>query len=161
MITKEDERLARSRRARGSLETLGPLPFRKTMGDRSRGLQRERRRVGLSAARSRALAGVSLGRRRLGGICDRHQHICFAFAFWNEKDPILKERLFGLTNREGNHGEDVKEYYYYVDATPTNSYLKYLYKYPQGAYPYEQLVIENGRRDRTQTGIRTNRHGNF
>ncbi|MFZ1975862.1 MAG: hypothetical protein WAU89_23675 [Candidatus Acidiferrales bacterium] len=88
------------------------------------------------------------GEDGIAGFCDRHQHICFALAMWNEKDPILKERLFGLTNREGNHGEDVKEYYYYLDATPTSSYLKYLYKYPQGRYPYEQLVDENGKRTR-------------
>jgi hypothetical protein len=88
------------------------------------------------------------GEDGIGGICDRHQHICFALALWNEKDGILKERLFGLTNGEGNHGEDVKEYYYYLDATPTNSYLKYLYKYPQAAYPYQQLLTENARRSR-------------
>ena len=88
------------------------------------------------------------GEDGIAGICDRHQHICFAPAFWNEKDRILKERLFGLTNREGNHGEDVKECYFYLDATPTSSYLKYLYKYPQAAFPYDQLVQENGRRTR-------------
>ena len=88
------------------------------------------------------------GEDGIAGFCDRHQHICFALALWNENDPILKERLFGLTNREGNHGEDVKEYYYYLDATPTSSYLQYLYKYPQACYPYEQLVAENGRRTR-------------
>jgi len=71
------------------------------------------------------------GEDGIAGFCDRHQHICFALALWNEKDRILKERLFGLSNREGNHGEDVKECYFYVDATPTSSYLKYLYKYPQ------------------------------
>jgi len=97
-------------------------------------------------ARSRA---YRWGEDGIGGICDRHQHICFAFAFWNEKDPILKERMFGLTNREGNHGEDVKEYYYYLDATPTSSYLKFLYKYPQSAFPYDQLIEENGKRTRT------------
>jgi hypothetical protein len=96
-------------------------------------------------ARSRA---YRWGEDGIGGICDRHQHICFALALWNEKDPILKERLFGLTNREGNHGEDVKEQYYYLDATPTSSYLKYLYKYPQAAFPYAQLVTENGKRTR-------------
>src|ERR1700731_2438788 len=73
---------------------------------------------------------------------------CFGLALWNGKDPILKERLFGVTNREGNHGEDVKEYYYYLDATPTSSYLKYLYKYPQAAFPYAQLVGENRKRTR-------------
>ena len=88
------------------------------------------------------------GEDGIAGICDRHQRICFALAFWNERDPILKERLFGLTNSEGNHGEDVKEYYYYLDATPTYSYLKYLYKYPQAAFPYAQLIAENGRRSR-------------
>jgi hypothetical protein len=96
-------------------------------------------------ARSRA---YRWGEDGLGGICDRHQHICFALALWNEKDSILKERLFGLTNREGNHGEDVKEYYYYLDATPTSSYLKYLYKYPQAAFPYDELVAENAKRTR-------------
>ncbi|HVB60185.1 MAG TPA: hypothetical protein VNE61_03235 [Ktedonobacteraceae bacterium] len=86
------------------------------------------------------------GEDGLGGICDRHQHLCFALALWNGRDPILKERLFGLTGEEGNHGEDVKEYYYYLDNTPTHSYMKFLYKYPQAAYPYEQLIEENRRR---------------
>jgi Glycosyl hydrolase family 63 C-terminal domain len=88
------------------------------------------------------------GEDGIAGICDRHQHICFAIALWNGKDPILKERLFGLTNQEGNHGEDVKECYFYLDATPTSSYLKYLYKYPQAAFPYDQLVSENSKRNR-------------
>ena len=79
----------------------------------------------------------------LGGFCNRYQNICLAIAFWNEKDPILKERLFGLTGKQGNHGEDVKEYYFYLDSTPTHSYAKTLYKYPQVAYPYEQLVEKN------------------
>ena len=77
-------------------------------------------------------------RGRLGGICDRHQRICFALALWNERDPILKERLFGLTGNEGNHGEDVKEQYFYLDSTPTHSYMKFLYKYPQAAFPYDR-----------------------
>lgn len=96
-------------------------------------------------ARSRA---YRWGEDGMAGICDRHQHICFALALWNEKDPILKERLFGLTNTEGNHGEDGKEYYYYLDATPTASYLKYLYKYPHAEFPYDQLRSENARRTR-------------
>lgn len=75
------------------------------------------------------------------GICDRQARLCFALALWNGKDPILKERLFGLTGPEGNHGEDVKELYYYLDATPTSSYLRALYKYPQQAYPYAALVV--------------------
>ncbi|GMV19710.1 MAG: hypothetical protein AMXMBFR56_79340 [Polyangiaceae bacterium] len=90
-------------------------------------------------ARSRA---YRWGEDGLAGISDEAQRLCLAIALWNEKDPILKERLFGLTNSQGNHGEDVKEFYYYLDATPTHSYLKYLYKYPQSAYPYERLVSE-------------------
>src|SRR6478736_6256342 len=86
----------------------------------------------------------------LGGISDRHQLVCFALSLWNGKDPILKERPFGLTNSEGNHGEDVKEYWFYLDSTPTHSYMKYLYKYPQAAYPYNQLVAENRKRNRTE-----------
>ena len=82
----------------------------------------------------------------IAGICDRHQHICFALALWNGKDPFLKERLFGLTGNQGNHGEDVKEYYFYLDSTPTHSYMKYLYKYPQAEFPYAQLLEENRRR---------------
>jgi hypothetical protein len=94
-------------------------------------------------ARSRA---YRWGEDGLAGICDDKQRLCFALALWNGRDPILKERLFGLTNREGNHGEDVKEYYFYLDSTPTHSYLKYLYKYPQAAYPYDDLVATNGKR---------------
>ncbi len=78
------------------------------------------------------------------------QMICFAVALWNERDPILKERIFGLTGNEGNHGEDVKEYYFYLDSTPTHSYMKYLYKYPQAEFPYAQLVEENRRRGKSQ-----------
>ncbi|HEY3768659.1 MAG TPA: glucosidase [Candidatus Angelobacter sp.] len=85
----------------------------------------------------------------LAGICDRHQRLCFALALWNGRDPILKERLFGLNGSEGNHGEDVKEYYFYLDSTPTHSYMKYLYKYPQAEYPYAKLVAENHRRTKS------------
>jgi hypothetical protein len=88
------------------------------------------------------------GEDGIGGICDRHQYICLALALWNGHDPILKERLFGLTGNEGNHGEDVKEYYFYLDSTPTHSYMKFLYKYPQVEYPYARLVEENRRRGR-------------
>ncbi len=96
-------------------------------------------------ARSRA---YRWGEDGLAGISDDHQILCFALALWNGKDPILKERLFGLTNSEGNHGEDVKEYYFYLDSTPTHSYMKYLYKYPQAAYPYEDLIRTNRERGR-------------
>lgn len=96
-------------------------------------------------ARSRA---YRWGEDGLGGISDDHNLLCFALALWNGNDPILKERLFGLTNSEGNHGEDVKEYYFYLDSTPTHSYMKYLYKYPQAAFPYDELVATNGKRSR-------------
>ncbi len=86
------------------------------------------------------------GEDGLGGISDSRQNVCFALALWNGQDKILKERLFGLTNQEGNHGEDVKELYYHLDNTPTHSYMKLLYKYPQAAFPYEQLLVENARR---------------
>ena len=96
-------------------------------------------------ARSRAYRWNEDG---IAGISNRKQNICFSVALWNGNDPILKERLFGLTGNEGNHGEDVKEIYYYLDSTPTHSYMKYLYKYPQTAFPYERLISEN--RNRTK-----------
>ena len=98
-------------------------------------------------ARSRA---YHWGEDGLAGISDDQQILCFALALWNGNDPILKERLFGLTNSEGNHGEDVKEYYFYLDSTPTHSYMKYLYKYPQAAYPYDEIVATNGDRTRRE-----------
>jgi hypothetical protein len=98
-------------------------------------------------ARSRA---YRWGEDGIGGFCDNRQRLCLAVALWNGKDPILKERMFGLSNREGNHGEDVKELYYYLDAVPTYSYARMLYKYPQAAFPYDLLVQENARRDRRQ-----------
>jgi hypothetical protein len=94
-------------------------------------------------ARSRAYRWSEDG---LAGICDDQQRLCFALALWNGRDPILKERLFGLGGPEGNHGEDVKEYYFYLDSTPTHSYMRMLYKYPQAAFPYADLVAENRRR---------------
>lgn len=98
-------------------------------------------------ARSRA---YRWGEDGLGGITDNHNLLCFAVALWNGKDPIIKERLFGLTNSEGNHGEDVKEYYFYLDSTPTHSYMKYLYKYPQAEFPYDDLVETNRNRNRDE-----------
>jgi len=85
----------------------------------------------------------------IAGICDRHQHICFALALWNGRDETIKERLFGLSGPQGNHGEDVKEYYFYLDSTPTHAYMKALYKYPQAAFPYAALRAETARRGRT------------
>ncbi|HEX3958299.1 MAG TPA: hypothetical protein VHZ03_17010 [Trebonia sp.] len=98
-------------------------------------------------ARSRA---YRWGEDGLAGVCDDRQRLCLAIALWNERDPILKERLFGLTNAEGNHGEDVKECYYYLDATPTSSYLRMLYKYPQAEFPYANLVAVNGARGKSE-----------
>ena len=98
-------------------------------------------------ARSRA---YRWGEDGLLGICDRQGRMCFALALWNERDPVLKERLFGLTGPEGNHGEDVKEAYFYLESTPTHSYMKALYKYPQRQFPYEWLVQENRTRGRTE-----------
>jgi hypothetical protein len=118
------------------------------VGHGARGLLRRRHRLGLlphDHARSRAYRWNEDG---LAGICDRHQRICLALAFWNEADHILKERIFGLTGPEGNHGEDVKEYYFYLDSTPTHSYMRWLYKYPQAEFPYGQLLRVNGERGR-------------
>jgi hypothetical protein len=98
-------------------------------------------------ARSRA---YRWGEDGLAGVSDDHQVLCFSLALWNGRDPILKERLFGLNNSEGNHGEDVKEYYFYLDSSPTHSYMKYLYKYPQAPYPYENLVVTNRSRSRDE-----------
>ena len=98
-------------------------------------------------ARSRA---YRWGEDGLAGISDDKQQLCFAIALWNGRDPILKERLFGLTNSEGNHGEDVKEYYFYLDSTPTHSYMKYLYKYPQREFPYRDLIETNRKRSREE-----------
>src|SRR2546425_1670567 len=99
-------------------------------------------------ARSRA---YRWGEDGIAGTSDDKQRLCFAIALWNGADPILKERLFGLSNAEGNHGEDVKEYYYYLDSTPTHSYMRYLYKYPQRPFPYQRLVAENRARSTEQT----------
>ena len=96
-------------------------------------------------ARSRAYRWSEDG---LGGICDDRQLLCLAFALWNGRDPILKERIFGLTGPEGNHGEDAKEYWWYLDCTPTHSWMRWRYAYPQAEFPYAQLIAENARRDR-------------
>src|SRR3977135_2997830 len=98
-------------------------------------------------ARSRA---YRWGEDGIAGICDEGQRLCLALALWNGADPILKERMFGLTNGQGNHGEDVKEYWFYLDSTPTHSYMKLLYKYPQREFPYDDLVATNGRRSKDE-----------
>jgi hypothetical protein len=145
-VTEEQKRLEEARRRVKDWKLWGPY-----LSERAWGTVREDYSADGSAweffphdhARSRVFRWNEDG---LLGICDRRQQICFALALWNGEDPILKERMFGLTNNQGNHGEDVKEYYYFLDSTPTHSYMKALYKYPQAAFPYQQLVNENGRR---------------
>jgi hypothetical protein len=147
-VTAEATRLDEVRRRVKHWKRWGPY-----LSERAWGTVREDYSPGGTAwdyfphdhARSRAYRWNEDG---LAGISDRHQRICFAIALWNRRDPILKERLFGLTGTEGNHGEDVKEYYFYLDSTPTHSYMKFLYKYPQAPFPYAELVDENRRRDR-------------
>jgi hypothetical protein len=145
-ISSEKQRLENDRRRKENWRRWGPY-----LSERQWGTVREDYSAGGGAwdylphdhARSRA---YRWGEDGIGGFSDDHQHLCLSLALWNGRDPILKERLFGLTNSEGNHGEDVKELYYYLDATPTHSYLKMLYKYPQAAFPYSQLLEENRRR---------------
>ena len=149
-MATEKERLEEDRLQRAAWKKWGPY-----LSERQWGTVREDYSPGGDAwnffthdhARSRA---YRWGEDGLAGISDDQQHLCFALALWNGKDPILKERLFGLTNSEGNHGEDVKEYYFYLDSTPTHSYMKYLYKYPQTAYPYADLLETNKRRSRNE-----------
>lgn len=137
--TAEHQRLAASEKRNADWKNWGPY-----LSERAWGTVREDYSESGTAwdsfphdhARSRAYRWNEDG---LGGFCNRHQNICLGLALWNEQDPILKERLFGLTGSQGNHGEDVKEYYYYLDNTPTHSYAKMLYKYPQVAYPYGRL----------------------
>ncbi len=149
-MNKEQERLEEARESNVPWKKWGPY-----LSERQWGTVREDYSDNGNAwdyfshdqARSRA---YHWGEDGLAGISDDRQRLCFALALWNGKDPILKERLFGLTNSEGNHGEDVKEYYFYLDSTPTHSYMKYLYKYPQAAYPYDQLVQANRGRNRQE-----------
>src|SRR5258705_3412425 len=148
MTTREELRLAESRDRTAHWKRWGPY-----LSERAWGTVREDYSPGGTAwdlvshdqARARAYRWNEDG---IAGISDRRQTLCFAVALWNRHDPILKERLFGLTGQEGNHGEDVKELYYYLDSTPTHSYMKFLYKYPQAEFPYARLVEENRRRGR-------------
>ena len=149
-MTAEHDRLERIRQDMEPWRRWGPY-----VSDRQWGTVREDYSANGDAwnylphehARSRA---YRWGEDGIAGVCDLKQRLCLAIALWNGRDPILKERLFGLTNGQGNHGEDVKELYYYLDATPTHSYLKMLYKYPQCEYPYAALIAENGKRNREQ-----------
>src|SRR5215475_9684075 len=150
LLTVEDRRLAEDKARTKYWKRWGSY-----LSERQWGTVREDYSPGGTAweyfphdhARSRA---YRWGEDGIAGICDRHQMICFGLALWNGRDPILKERLFGLNGHEGNHGEDVKEYYFYLDATPTHSYMKMLYKYPQAEFPYDQLVEQNRRRGKDQ-----------
>src|SRR6201982_3300206 len=147
-MTREDQRLEDLRQCKGQWKRGGPY-----LSERQWGTVREDYSANGTAweyfphdhARSRA---YRWGEDGIGGISDRHQMICFALALWNGQDTILKERLFGLTGNEGNHGEDVKELYFYLDSTPTHSYMRHLYKYPQAEYPYSDLVNTNRNRSK-------------
>ena len=144
--TPEHARLEEARAGQAPWKAWGPY-----LSERQWGTVREDYSPGGDAwdyfphdqARSRA---YRWGEDGIAGMCDERQRLCLALALWNGADPILKERMFGLTNSQGNHGEDVKEYWFYVDSTPTHSYLKCQYKYPQRAFPYEDLVATNARR---------------
>ena len=146
--TIEDRRLEEARTRKNHWKRWGPY-----LSERQWGTVREDYSENGTAweffphdhARSRA---YRWGEDGIAGISDRHQYVCLGLAMWNGKDPILKERLFGLTGNQGNHGEDVKECYFYLDSTPTHSYMRMQYKYPQAAYPYEYLIEENNRRTR-------------
>ncbi len=144
--TPEHRRLEEARTGRAPWKAWGPY-----LSERQWGTVREDYSEGGDAwnyfthdqARSRA---YRWGEDGIAGICDERQRLCLSLALWNGADPILKERMFGLTNSEGNHGEDVKEYWFYLDSTPTHSYLRCQYKYPQRAFPYEDLIETNRRR---------------
>src|SRR2546425_12856527 len=149
-MTAEEIRLAESRERKRHWKRWGP-----SRSERAWGTVREDYSEHGTAwdyfphdhARSRAYRWNEDG---IAGVCDRHQVLCFAVALWNRKDPILKERLFGLTGQQGNHGEDVKELYYYLDSTPTHSYMKCLYKYPQAAFPYDRLLHHGRTREQME-----------
>ena len=147
-MSKEEQRLGEINNKKKNWRKWGPY-----LSDREWGTVREDYSPNGDAwnyftyddARSRT---YRWGEDGIGGICDEQQILCFAFSFWNGKDPFIKERYFGLTNPEGNHGEDVKEYYYYLENLPTHSYMKMLYKYPQSEFPYKKLIDENAKRSR-------------
>src|SRR5215510_15112009 len=149
-VTQEEKRLEEDRRRTAHWKRWGPY-----VTERPWGTVREDYSPLVTAweffpyehARCRA---YRWGEDGLAGISDNHQRLCFALALWNGRDPVLKERLFGVSNTQGNHGEDVKEYYFYLDSTPTHSYMKYLYKYPQRRFPYEDLLRTNASRGKQE-----------
>ena len=160
-VTTEDRRLEESRQRKKHWKRWGPF-----LSERQWGTVREDYSANGTAweyfpfehAHARA---YRWGEDGIGGISDRHQIICFALALWNGRDPILKERLYGLTGNQGNHGEDVKEQYFYLDSTPTHSYMRMLYKYPQAEFPYRGLVEENQKRGRSQPEFELMDSGTF
>ena len=139
----EQQRLEENSKKEVPLEQWGPYLSERQWGTVREDYSEEWRCMELFSSRSCQKPGLLVGRRWIGGISDIFQNLCFAIALWNGKDPILKERLFGLSNDEGNHGEDVKELYYYLDNIPTHYYMKYLYKYPQEEFPYDELIDKN------------------
>jgi hypothetical protein len=149
-VNAERQRLAQNERTGSLWQLWGPY-----LSERAWGTVREDYSANGDAwnyfphdhARSRAYRWSEDG---IAGISDFKQHLCFAFAFWNERDPILKERLFGLTNPQGNHGEDVKELYWYIDNTPSHSFMRMIYRYPQAAFPYDELIARNSTRSRME-----------
>jgi len=149
-MTREEQRLEQASQRQAYWKRWGPY-----LSERAWGTVREDYSpdgtawdyLSYDQARSKA---YRWGEDGLAGISDRHQYICFAVSLWNGRDPILKERIFGLTGSQGNHGEDVKEYYFYLDSTPTHSYMRYLYKYPQAEFPYAKLIDENRRRSKDE-----------
>ena len=146
--TSEHVRLAQARDPRRPWKKWGPYLSERQWGTVRENLNPHREAwEDLTHDQSRSRAYLS-GEDGIAGFCDEHMLLCFSVALWNGRDPILKERMFGLTNPEGNHGEDVKEYYFYLDSTPTHSYAEMLYKYPQAAFPYQSLVTESRRRSR-------------
>ncbi len=159
--TPEHQRLTEHRQRRADWRRWGPY-----LSERAWGTVREDYSADGEAwdhfpyrhARRRAYRWNEDG---LAGISDRNQHLCFALALWNEQDSHLKERLFGLTGPQGNHGEDVKESYFYLDSTPTHSYMRMLYKYPQGRFPYEALVEQNARRGHAEPELELEHTGAF
>lgn len=150
MSSIEKQRLQEAREKQISWKKWGPYLSERQWGTVREDYSQDGNAWDYSTHEQSRARAYRWGEDGLGGISDQHQLLCFALALWNEQDRMLKERLFGLTNSQGNHGEDVKEYYFYLDSTPTHSWMKFLYKYPQAAYPYDDLVLTNQNRSREE-----------
>ena len=151
MTSTEQERLQQSRENQAPWKEWGPYLSERQWGTVREDYSEDGDAWAYFSHEQSHSRAYRWGEDGLAGISDDRQLLCFALSFWNGRDPILKERLFGLTNSQGNHGEDVKEYYFYLDSTPTHSYMKYLYKYPQAAFPYQDLVDTNGARSKQES----------